>query len=478
MRETSRVQDKKLAGNNNLKKKMDIMQAERKNFVYGNEELNIVGCIKNGVPEDVANEIYDQMIDFAKYAFNKSHAACYAAIAMQTAYLKAHYPSEFYAGLLTSVMDNTEQLALYLNDAKKNEVIVLPPDINSSFATFSVADDDNLYYGLNSIKKVGKKAIDEIIEERTTNGEFKSLYDFISRCPKANKGLIENLINAGAFDFTKHNRPSLIQNIEVCQKAVKKKAKRICENQISFFDFMELENVVDFDEPDVDFVVDWNPVEKAKKEKEATGIFITLHPLETVELPEKALSIRTCINSAQSLVQQEKLAMICGIITEKKIFFTKSKGEKMAVLKVEDDQAEIKVIIFPKKYAIFGDKFEENDIVSITGNVNIDESYEETSIYAESIENLNVEKNLIINCPNINSLDKAQKLRFVYTNAFESLFKSEVEGYSVKLHFKNEAGRKCLFDLGIKVSDIYKAEKIAKKEFGERNIFIQEKKKF
>jgi DNA polymerase-3 subunit alpha len=478
MRETSRVQDKKLADNNKLKKKMDIMQAERKNFVYGNEELDIAGCIKNGVPEDVANEIYDQMIDFAKYAFNKSHAACYAAIAMQTAYLKAHYPTEFYAGLLTSVMDDTEQLAIYLQDAKRNDVVVLPPDVNSSKSAFSVADEDTLYYGLNSIKKVGKKAIDEIIEERVENGEFKSLYDFIFRCPQANKGLIENLINAGAFDFTNHNRPSLIQNIEVCQKAVKNRAKKVCENQISIFDFLEIEESFDFNEPEVSLVEDWNPVEKAKKEKEATGIFITLHPLEAVELPEKAISVRSCLNSAQSLIQQEKLAMICGIITEKKIFFTKSKGEKMAVLKVEDDQAEIKVIIFPKKYAIFGDKFEENDIVSITGKVNIDEDYEETSIHAESIDNLNVEKSLIINCPNIHSLEQAQKLKFVYTNVFTTLFKSEIEGYSVKIFFKNEIGKRCIMDLGIKVSDIYKAEKIAKKEFGEKNIFVQEKKKF
>lgn len=397
---------------------------------------------------------------------------------MQTAYLKAHYPTEFYAGLLTSVMDDTEQLALYLGDCKKNHVAVLPPDINTSRSEFSVADEGILYYGLNSIKRVGKDLIDGVLAERDESGEFKSLYDFISRCPKANKGAIENLIKAGAFDFTEYNRPSLINNIETCQKAVKNKAKKVCENQISIFDFMGMEDAVAFEEPEVQKEKDWSPVEKALKEKEATGIFVTLHPLEAVKCPKNTISISKLITGAQDFVQTETKAAVCGIITEKKIFFTKKTGDKMAVMKIEDANNSVKVVLFPKKYAEIGEQFNENDIISVMGRVNVDEEFDEVSIYAENMSNLNIEKTLFIFNPHIHTREEAEAVKFTYVNFFGYLYKSKVDGYDVKIVFKNDKGRKGVLDLGIKISDIDKAEKAAKKQYGEQNVIIQEKKRF
>lgn len=409
---------------------------------------------------------------------NKSHAACYAAIAMQTAYLKAHYPTEFYAGLLTSVMDDTKQLAVYLNDAKKNGVQVLPPDINSSKSAFSVADDYTLYYGLNSIKKVGKEIIDAILEEKTEYGEFKSLYDFISRCPKANKGLIESLIKAGAFDFTGHNRPSLIENIPVCQKAIKSATKKVCEGQVSIFDFMEIDESIN--EPEVEKKADWNPVEKAMNEREVAGIFITLHPLDAVPVPKNIVPVSKLLADVKTYIQLDRKASVCGIITEKKVFLTKSKGEKMGILKIEDDQSSMKVVLFPRKYAEIGDGINENDIVSVVGKVNIDEDYEEVSLYADNIENLSIEKTLYVMNREAKTREEAEavKHRYYMFLSKAGLYKNKVDGYSVKLCFKTRAGKTGVLDLGLKVNDIYLAENFLKKEFGAENVVIKEKKRF
>ena len=216
------------------KKKMEIMLAEREHFIEGSKELGIPGCIQNGICRETAETIYDEMIDFAKYAFNKSHAAAYAAIAMQTAYLKAHYPMEFYAGLLTSVMDDTDKLAPYITECRRNQIKVLPPDINTSTEDFTVSEN-GIRYGLSSIKKVGREVVRKIIIEARKK-PFQNLYDFLERNPGCNVRACLNLIYAGAFDSIESNRHTLAENAGPIILSIRKESKNSVEGQMSLFD--------------------------------------------------------------------------------------------------------------------------------------------------------------------------------------------------------------------------------------------------
>ena len=271
------------------KKKEAIIVAERKNFVYGDEKLGIDGCIKRGISEQVANKIYDDMSDFAKYAFNKSHAACYAAISMQTAYLKAHYPVEFFAGLLTSVADQTKKLTKYILECKKSGLVIMNPDINNSEVNFTATLDGTVIYGLSAIKSVGKN-VQHIIADRNENGPFAGLGDLVRRIPSINKSVLESLANAGAMDFFGYHRSTLLANIENTQKAAKKDIKfkeAQCDGQLNFFEIEQYSLSEDKEIMAADNFVEVDELAKRtilENEKSSTGFYISGHPFEEYQI--------------------------------------------------------------------------------------------------------------------------------------------------------------------------------------------------
>jgi len=265
------------------KKKAAVMEKERQNFVYGNEEEGVPGCIKRGISEQIANKIYDEMIDFAKYAFNKSHAAAYAMVAYQTAYLKYYFPVEFMAALMTSVIDNPSKVAEYILSSRKMGISILPPDINKGYSSFSV-DQGAIRYGLSAIKGVGKPVIAAIVEEREERGDFKHLQDFIERMSgkEVNKKVIENLIKAGAMDELPGNRRQKMMVYVQIVDAVAMEKKNTMAGQMSLFDLVSEEEKSAF-EIHMPNVEEYTKEDLLAFEKEVLGIYISGHPLEEYE---------------------------------------------------------------------------------------------------------------------------------------------------------------------------------------------------
>lgn len=353
------------------KKKEDIMLEEGKNFVYGNEALGIPGCIKNGLSEQVAQSLYDSMIDFAKYAFNKSHAAAYATIAMQTAYLKAHYPFEFMAGLLTSVMDDTSKLALYISEARK-KVRIQAPDINCSGYDFKVLNQD-ISYGLSSIKNVGSGVLGCILEERKNGGPYISLDNFIRRnCKNIDKKVVESLIKAGAMDFTGQTRRSMLLSFEDILAGYKKDEKKQISGQLSIFEMFPDENA----RVECKVCPEFGSKELLRLEKEATGIYISAHPLDEYA---SFLTDRNCIPISEFLpdengvyrYQERQEVKVAGMVTSTKVVYTKKDGRPMMLLDLEDSAAKINVVIFPDDYKKFGHMLETDQLVILKGTVKI-----------------------------------------------------------------------------------------------------------
>lgn len=332
------------------KKKMDIMLAERIHFVEGEDTLNIPGCIQNGISKETSETIYDQMVDFAKYAFNKSHAAAYAAISMQTAYLKVHYPMEFFAGLLTSVMDKTEKLTPYLIECKRSGIKVFPPDINTSTENFSVTGTgDGIYYGLSSVKKVGKDVIRKITSEARKKS-YSDLYDFIERNPECNSGACQNLVYAGAFDKIGINRHTMAENICPIMNNIRNKKRNTIEEQISLFDL--LANDPSIQPYTMKEMTEYSRMELLNKEKDAAGLYISGHPAKCFD---KMREIHfTDISSLQE-VPEGKQVMIKGMILDKHETFTKKRNKKMCFLKLEDQTGETSVVVFPSAYDLCGE---------------------------------------------------------------------------------------------------------------------------
>ena len=265
------------------KKKAAVMQKERQNFVYGNEEEGVPGCIKNGIKEEIANKIYDEMIDFAKYAFNKSHAAAYAVVAYQTAYLKYYYPVEFMAALMTSVIDNTRKVSEYIYSCRQMGIQILPPDINRGEGGFSV-DGQNIRYGLSAIKSVGKPVIDAIVSERETRGEYKSLQDFIERLSgkEVNKRTIESFIKSGALDSLGGTRKQFMMVYVRILDSVNQEKKHAMAGQLSLFDLVSEEEKSAY-EIHLPNVGEYDKEQLLAFEKEVLGIYVSGHPLDDYE---------------------------------------------------------------------------------------------------------------------------------------------------------------------------------------------------
>lgn len=357
------------------KKKAAVMAKERQNFVYGNAEEGVKGCIANGIDEKTANQIYDDMTDFAKYAFNKSHAAAYAVVAYQTAFLKFYYPKEFMAALMTSVMDNTTKVSEYILACRNMGIPILPPDINEGYSGFSVSGN-GIRYGLSAIKSVGRAVVDVIIAERENGGLFKSLDDFVSRMSnkEVNKRTLESFIKSGALDTLPGTRKQkLIVSGDLLESKAREK-KTVMEGQLSFFDLATEEEKDNFQ---ITFpnVGEYDKQTLLAFEKETIGIYVSGHPMEEYrELWEKNVTAKTSDfvvdEDGKTVVEDNSNVVIGGMITSKKVKTTKT-NQLMAFITIEDLVGTVEVLVFPKIYEKNRPSFTEENKVFVRGRASI-----------------------------------------------------------------------------------------------------------
>ncbi len=392
------------------KKKQYVIDAERQNFVYGNEEQGIKGCIANGISEQAANQIYDSMVDFAKYAFNKSHAAAYAVVSYQTAYLKYYYPVEFMAALMTSVIDNPRKVAEYIYTCRQMGIKVLPPDINEGDGRFA-ATTEGIRYGLYAIKSIGRPVVDLIIEERENNGRFQTLQSFLERVSgrEVNKRTVENLIKAGACDSLDGNRQQMMLVYNALLDNLNSEKKKSMAGQMTLFDLVsdEEKKAYEVQYPDVG---EYSKEIKLGFEKEVLGIYLSGHPLEEYEEKwRKNISAVTTDflieeESGEVKVKDNQLVTIGGMITERTIKYTKN-NKTMAFLTVEDLFGTVEVIVFPRDYEKYHHLLNEDEKVFIRGRANVEE-----------------DKNGKLICESIYSFDDTKRelwLQFETKEAFE-----------------------------------------------------------
>ena len=358
------------------KKKLDVMEQERQNFVYGNEANGVPGCIKNGISEQTANKIYDEMKDFAKYAFNKSHAACYAVVAYQTAYLKVHFPVQYMAWLISSVTDKTSKVAEYILAAREMGISILPVDVNKSVADFGV-EGKNIRFGFNAVKSMGRPTITAIIEERTNNGDFHSMQDFITRMAGViNKRTVEHLILAGAFDTFGNTRRGMMNVYERMIDSAVKQNKDAISGQMSLFDFVSEEDKQSL-EMKVPDIQEFEKEDLLEREKEVLGVYVTGHPLdEYTGMWEKHISARSTDFLIDEETGQAKLMngskqTIGGLISNIKVITTGS-GQQMAYLTIEDFVGSVEVIMFARNYQKYKRLFDTTNKVFVTGRIQAD----------------------------------------------------------------------------------------------------------
>ena len=356
------------------KKKGDVMQKERQNFVYGNPEEGVPGCISNGISETVANRIYDEMIDFAKYAFNKSHAAAYAVVAYQTAYLKYYYPVEFMAALMTSVIDNPGKVSEYIYTCRQMGIQILPPDINVGEGRFSV-DGGNIRYGLAAIKSIGRPVIDAIVAEREERGPFKHLKDFIERLSgkEVNKRTIESFIKAGALDSLHGTRKQFMMIYIKILDQVGQERKYSMTGQMTLFDMVSEDQKKEFEIP-LPNVGEYEKETLLAFEKEVLGIYVSGHPMQEYEAKwRKNISATTMDFQIDEETNRTKVRdgareIIGGMITGKTIKHTKT-GKPMAFLTIEDLLGTVEVVVFPKDYEKNRNYLNEDSKVFVKGRV-------------------------------------------------------------------------------------------------------------
>ncbi|EGD51420.1 DNA polymerase III catalytic subunit, DnaE type [Thermoanaerobacter thermohydrosulfuricus] len=388
------------------KKKMDVMEQERKNFIYGivDEEGNVIvpGALRNGLDEATANKLFDEMLDFANYAFNKSHAAAYAVIAYQTAYLKRYYPVEFMAALLNSFVDNLDKIAFYVQVCKKMGIKVLPPDINESDSYFTVVED-KIRFGLSAVKNVGLNMTMEIVSERERNGKFKSVVDFFERMQDSqlNKKAVESLIKAGAFSSFGVRRSQLLSVYDKLMENIKKNRNNNLNGQISLFGEVEQSHGVEFEFPDLE---EFPKNRLLSMEKETLGLYISGHPLEEYmeDIPKITNATTLDFKVSEEEMFQPKLqdnqeVVIAGVIATKKIKFTKN-NNMMAFVTIEDLYGTVEVIVFPTVYEKYSSIIKEDNPVVVRGKVSLKEE-EEPKILCDEIKLLSqaIVKKLYLN---------------------------------------------------------------------------------
>ena len=411
------------------KKKLDVMAKERENFVHGkideNGNVEIPGCIRNGIDEASANKIFDEMAEFAKYAFNKSHAACYAVVAYRTAYLKAYYPAEFMAAMLNSFLGNLDKVPIYIDECKKKCIEILKPDINESFTKFT-AKNSSIRFGLGSIKNVGLAAVDSIVREREENGKYKDFTDFCERIygEAVNKKCIESLIKAGAFDNLGKTRSTLIASFENIIDTIADSNNKAYSGQVTMFDMGNDDQEMQKIKYTFTELKEYTEKELLSMEKEMLGIYISGHPLEkyrekikeiaTVNILELKEANEAISNNVEPNIRDGQRVKLVGIITKIKKKFTKT-NKIMAFVTVEDLYGSCEVVVFESCYNNCSNLLLEESIVVIDGRVSMKEDTD-VSIVANSItemkndDNASQNNKLILDITNLDEKHKA-KLR-------------------------------------------------------------------
>ena len=364
------------------KKKMAVMEENREIFIKGKTDpdgnIVIPGCVRNGVDESSANQIYDEMISFAKSAFNKSHSAAYSLVAVQTAYLKYYYPEEYMANLISSVMDQSSKLYLYVNETKALGIEVLPPDVNKSFAEFSV-EEGKIIFGLSGIKNVGSNLIDSIVKARKKDGKFTNFKDFLQRVDEIdsrslNKKGIESLIKAGAFDSLTYTRSSLMAIYEKAISAVSDNRKINVKGQLNLLDGLS-------DKPKEDVRIqeinEFPKKTKLKLEKEVLGFYISDHPLSDLgdrldDFVNFTTDYKDHIDDTRIHLLDNKFVSMAGVITNKSEIMTK-KRQLMCFATLEDMKGSMEIVIFPEVYRKYRNVIDEDSAVIVKGNLQVDE---------------------------------------------------------------------------------------------------------
>ena len=369
------------------KKKASVMEKERQSFVYGNEEEGIPGCINNGISESVANKIYDEMIDFAKYAFNKSHAAAYAVVAYQTAYLKTYYPVEFMASLMTSFIDNSSKVSQYIILCRNMGINILPPDINKGERDFTV-EDGSIRYGLSALKSIGRSVIDNIVEERNQRGPFTSLNDFVVRLTgkEVNKRTIESFIKAGAFDsFGLKRRQLMMIYVQVVDSVAQDKKNNMA-GQMTLFDFAAEDDKKDF-EIRIPNVAEFTKLELLAFEKEVIGVYVSGHPMEEYMTKwKKRVTSNTSdfeTDEGEMKVKDGERVTVGGMVNSITMKTTKN-NQMMAFFTLEDIYGTVEVIVFPKTFEKYRFILNEDAKIFVNGRVSATDE-ENGKIICESI---------------------------------------------------------------------------------------------
>lgn len=442
------------------KKKQDIMDQEAPHFIFGDKELNIEGCVNRGIPQAVAEDIWGQMVNFAKYAFNKSHAAAYAAISMQTAYLKANYPHEFAVGLLTSVMDDSDKLMKYVNSYRMMGIDVLPPDVSKSQYSFSI-EGDAIRFGLAAVKNVGEGDARHISEEREQK-QYENLEDFVRRHIDMNKGAYESLVKSGAMDCFGYSRHTMLENLEKMLSDIKKEIKNTDENQLTLFDIgLEWEK----SSYELKDLPEYSYVQLCRYEKEATGMYISGHPAAAVEdLAKKNGSIDIAdIKDENSTFKNNDEVSISGVVTEIKKKITK-KGFPMMIVTVEDMTGSIDVLMFEQAMQKFMHDFDEDSLIFLKGKVRGEG--EDSSILLNDICELKDKPSILWIATTDVSLNNIEKLALS--------FQTENPGIGDSLYIVSKTSKRAknLGDIAITARALEKA----KIQFGKENVKITEKK--
>ena len=408
------------------KKKLDVMAKERKIFIYGEVDENgnviVPGCVRNGISEEDADRIFDEMAEFAKYAFNKSHAAAYAVVSYRTAYIKAYYPEALLVATLNSFLGNLDKIPMYIDECKNLNIKILKPDINKSSTRFTV-DNGKIRFGLGSIKNVGIAVVENIVKEREENGPYTSFTDFCERVQEygVNKKCIESLIKAGVFDEFEQTRRTLIESFEGIIDTIQDSAKKAYTGQVSMFDLGESKEESEKHKYVFNELPEYTDKELLSMEKEMLGIYISGHPLEklkaeilrqsnidTVKMKEAAENLENGVNEKALEYKDGQIVKYAGIITSIKKKYTKN-NTLMAFVTIEDLYGQAEIIVFENTYTKSSSCLIEENIVLVTGRLSIRED-EEPKIVAMNIENLTEkkEKKLVLD---IRGLDEETKER-------------------------------------------------------------------
>lgn len=439
------------------KKKESVMQKERQNFVYGNEEENVPGCVNRGIDEATANKIFDDMTDFAKYAFNKSHAAAYAVVAYQTAYLKCHYPEEFMAALITSVLDRTDKVSEYIAHCRKLGIKILPPDINEGYSRFSVSKGA-IRYGLSALRSVGRPVIDAIVEERELRGPFKDLKDFVSRLSnkEVNKRTIESFIKSGALDSFPANRRQMMMVYVQVIDSVNQEKKSAMSGQMSLLDFLGEEEKKEFD---VTYpkVAEYEKEEMLAYEKEVLGVYVSGHPLEDYqEVMNKNINATTHDflpdpESGETIAKDQLYYTLGGMVSAKTVKMTKN-NQNMAFITLEDLLGTIEIVVFPKKYEQYKQYLEQDSKIFVYGRASISE--DEGKILLEALVPFErVPKKVYLQCENMEDYNTKQKAvyeiidRYPGNNTVIICLKEEKSYKTLPGQFQVDVKEECIAEL-------------------------------